>query len=45
MTPTTVGDLPPNDDVAIELRLRGYKVAHKTVRGREQRKVEGVDPA
>jgi serine/threonine protein kinase len=31
MTPTTVGDLPPNDDVVIELRLRGYKVAHKTV--------------
>jgi hypothetical protein len=31
MTPTTVGDLPPNDDVQIELRLRGYKVAHKTV--------------
>jgi hypothetical protein len=30
-TPTTVGDLPPNDDVQIELRLRGYKVAHKTV--------------
>jgi hypothetical protein len=30
MTPTTVGDLPPNDDVVIELRLRGYKVAHKT---------------
>jgi hypothetical protein len=30
-TPTTVGDLPPNDDVVIELRLRGYKVAHKTV--------------
>jgi hypothetical protein len=31
MTPTTVGDLPPNDDVVIELRLRGYKVAHKIV--------------
>jgi hypothetical protein len=31
MTPATVGDLPPNDDVVIELRLRGYKVAHKTV--------------
>ena len=31
MTPTTVGDLPPNDDVVIELRLRGYRVAHKTV--------------
>ena len=31
VTPTTVGDLPPNDDVVIELRLRGYKVAHKTV--------------
>jgi hypothetical protein len=31
MTPTTVGDLPPNDDVQIELRLRGYKAAHKSV--------------
>ncbi len=31
MTPATVGDLPPNDDVVIELRLRGYRVAHKTV--------------
>jgi serine/threonine-protein kinase len=30
-TPTTVGDLPPNDDVVIELRLRGYKVAHRSV--------------
>ncbi|HEX4462981.1 MAG TPA: protein kinase, partial [Polyangia bacterium] len=30
-TPTTVADLPPNDDVVIELRLRGYKVAHATV--------------
>jgi len=27
----TGGLLPPNDDVQIELRLRGYKVAHKTV--------------
>jgi serine/threonine-protein kinase len=31
MTPTTVSDLPPNDDVQIELRLRGYRVAHRTV--------------
>jgi hypothetical protein len=30
-TPTTVGDLPPNEDVAIELRLRGYRVARKSV--------------
>ena len=30
-TPTTVADLPPNDDVVIELRLRGYKVAHATL--------------
>jgi serine/threonine protein kinase len=30
-TPTTIGDLPPNDDVVIELRLRGYKVAHRTL--------------
>ena len=46
MTPTTVGDLPPNDDVTIELRLRGYKVAHQTVSaGRGKRKLDGVDPA
>jgi serine/threonine-protein kinase len=31
MTPTTVGDLPPNEDVVIELRLRGYKAAARTV--------------
>jgi hypothetical protein len=31
MTPTTVGDLPPNEDVLIELRLRGYKAAARTV--------------
>jgi hypothetical protein len=39
-TPTTVGDLPPNDDVVIELRLRGYKVAHKTVQWNGKRLVQ-----
>jgi serine/threonine-protein kinase len=29
VTPTTVGDLPPNEDVHVELRLRGYKVASR----------------
>ena len=40
MTPTTVGDLPPNDDVQIELRLRGYRVAHKTVQWAGKRIVQ-----
>jgi hypothetical protein len=31
MTPTSVSDLPPNEIVDIELRLRGYKAAHKSV--------------
>jgi hypothetical protein len=31
LTPVTVGDLPPNEDAVIELRLRGYKVAHQIV--------------
>jgi serine/threonine-protein kinase len=30
-TPTKVGDLPPNEDVTLELRLRGYKVVYKTL--------------
>ena len=29
VTPTTVGDLPPNEDLHIELRLRGYKAASR----------------
>jgi len=40
MTPTTVSDLPPNDDVQIELRLRGYKVAHKSVGWAGKRLIE-----
>jgi serine/threonine-protein kinase len=32
LTPVTVGDLPPNDEIAIEIRLRGYKVAHDVVK-------------
>ena len=39
MTPTTVGDLPPNDDVQIELRLRGYKVAHQTLKWQGKRSI------
>jgi hypothetical protein len=31
VTPARVGDLPPNEDVAVELRLRGYKVVYKTL--------------
>lgn len=38
-TPTTVGDLPPNEDVTVELRLRGYKVAVKTVSWQGKRKL------
>ncbi|MEO6950906.1 MAG: protein kinase [Polyangia bacterium] len=30
-TPTKVGDLPPNEDVTVELRLRGYKIVYETV--------------
>ena len=30
-TPVSVGDLPPNDEVTVELRLRGYKVAKRTI--------------
>ncbi len=30
-TPTKVGDLPPNEDVTLELRLRGYKVVYRTL--------------
>ncbi|MCU1280220.1 MAG: S-layer-like protein, partial [bacterium] len=44
LTPTTVGDLPPNDDVVIELRLRGYKVAHKTVSWAGKRIVQVTIP-
>jgi hypothetical protein len=32
LTPVTVNDLPPNDEIAVELRLRGYRVAQDTVR-------------
>ena len=31
LTPVRVGDLPPNEDVTLELRLRGYKVVYKTL--------------
>lgn len=31
VTPVRVGDLPPNEDVTLELRLRGYKVVYKTL--------------
>lgn len=30
-TPAKVGDLPPNEDVTLELRLRGYKVVYRTL--------------
>jgi hypothetical protein len=30
-TPTTVGDLSPTDDIVVEVRLRGYRVARRTV--------------
>jgi hypothetical protein len=30
-TPTKVGDLPPNEEITLELRLRGYKVVYKTL--------------
>ncbi len=30
-TPAKVGDLPPNEDVTLELRLRGYKIVYQTL--------------
>ena len=30
-TPATVRDLAPNVNVEIELRLRGYKIAHRSI--------------
>jgi hypothetical protein len=39
MTPVRVGDLPPNEDVTVELRLRGYKVANRTVQWNGKRSV------
>jgi hypothetical protein len=39
-TPTTVTDLPPTDDVNIELRLRGFKVAHSSVPWGGKRKIQ-----
>jgi hypothetical protein len=39
-TPVIVGDLPPNDEVEIELRLRGYKVARSRVSFAGKRKLE-----
>jgi len=40
LTPVTASDLPPNDDVTIELRLRGYKVARRSVSFGGKRKLE-----
>jgi hypothetical protein len=38
-TPLTVGDLPPNDDVTIDLLLRGYRMAHRSLPWQGQRKL------
>jgi hypothetical protein len=39
VTPTTVHDLPPNEDVHVELRLRGYKAASKDYPWGDRRKL------
>ena len=43
-TPVRVGDLPPNDDVSLELRLRGYKVVYKTLQWKGQRALSVNEP-
>jgi hypothetical protein len=40
ITPTIVNDLPPNQDVSVELRLRGFVVARKTFPWAGKRKLE-----
>ena len=44
VTPVTVGDLSPADDVNIELRLRGYKVARKSLAWQGKRKLDVAIP-
>ncbi len=44
LTPATVGDLPPNEDVSIELRLRGYRVAKKQLSWGGKRAIEVTIP-
>ena len=43
-TPVTVGDVPPNQDVTIELRLRGFHTVIKTLEWRGKRKLEVAIP-
>jgi hypothetical protein len=44
VTPVSVPDLPPSDDVTIELRLRGFKVAHEKIPWAGRRKLEVTIP-
>jgi hypothetical protein len=39
-TPTTVGDLSPDQEVVVDLRLRGYRVAHRSFQLGGKRKLE-----
>jgi hypothetical protein len=43
-TPTTVNDLPPNEDVTLELRLRGYKVATRNLQWNGKRELTVTVP-
>jgi serine/threonine protein kinase len=43
-TPTTVSDLSPSDEVVVELRLRGYRVARRSFAFGGKRKLEVAIP-
>ena len=44
VTPVSVGDLSPAEDVTVELRLRGYKVARKSLAWQGKRRLEVAIP-
>jgi hypothetical protein len=44
VTPTKVGDLPPNDNVVLELKLRGYKVVYTTLKWNGKRAMSVTIP-
>jgi hypothetical protein len=43
-TPLTVGDLPPNVNVEVELRLTGHKIARRSLAWENQRKLQVAIP-
>ncbi len=44
VTPLTVGELPRDKDVQVDLRLRGHKEAHRTYQFGEQKRLEASVP-